>query len=68
MFNDFSNSNANYISNTIGSTILSQQYVQGLQQELTPQQIQMLLDYNRTEIEKNYSMEQMHQDVVGMSR
>lgn len=68
MFNDFSNSNANYISNTIGSTMLSQQYVQGLQQELTPQQIQMLLDYNRTEIEKNYSMEQMHQDVVGMSR
>lgn len=68
MFNDFSNSNAIYISNTIGSTMLSQQYVQGLQQELTPQQIQMLLDYNRTEIEKNYSMEQMHQDVVGMSR
>lgn len=68
MFNDFSNSNANYISNIIGSTMLSQQYVQGLQQELTPQQIQMLLDYNRTEIEKNYSMEQMHQDVVGMSR
>lgn len=68
MFNDFSNSNANYISNTIGSTMLSQQHVQGLQQELTPQQIQMLLDYNRTEIEKNYSMEQMHQDVVGMSR
>lgn len=68
MFNDFSNSNANYISNTIGSTMLSQQYVQGLQQELTPQQIQMLLDYNRTEIEKNYSMEKMHQDVVGMSR
>jgi len=68
MFNDFSNSNANYISNIIGSTMLSQQYVQGLQQELTPQQILILLDYNRQEFEKNYNMEQMQQVAAGMSR
>lgn len=68
MFNDFSNSNANYISNIIGSTMLSQQYVQGLQQELTPQQILILLDYNRQEFEKNYNIEQMQQVAAGMSR
>lgn len=68
MFNDFSNSNANNISNVIGSTMLSQQYVQGLQQELTPQQIQILLDYNKQEFEKNYNMEQMQQVAVGISR
>ena len=71
MFNDFSNSNSIFITNTIGSTMLSQQYVQGLQQELTPQQIQILLNYNRQETEKNnfeMKSERDLEQISGMSR
>ena len=72
MFNDFSNSNSMFMTNIIGATIMSQEFLHGSQEDYSIQQIQILLNYNKQEYEKsNYDQlmaQQIEQEQSGISR
>lgn len=71
MYMTFSHSNSMFIDKAIGSTMLSQEMMREMQQDLTPQQIQTLIGYNYEEYEKNYFDMKAQQDleqVSGMRR
>lgn len=71
MYMTFSHSNSMFIEKAVGSTMLSQEMMREMQQDLTPQQIQTMLGYNYQEYEKNYFEMKAQQDleqVSGMSR
>ena len=71
MYMTFSHSNSMFIDKAVGSTMLSQETMREMQQDLTPQQIQTMLGYNYQEYEKNYFDMKAQQDleqVSGMRR
>lgn len=54
MYMTFSHSNSIFIDKIVGSTMLSQEMMREMQQDLTPQKIKTLIGYNYQEYEKNY--------------
>ena len=67
MYMTFSHSNLMFIDKAIGSTMLSQDMMREMQQDLTPQQIQTLIGYNYEEYEKNYFDMKAQQDLEQVS-
>lgn len=67
MYMTFSHSNSMFIDKAIGSTMLSQDMMREMQQDLTPQQIQTLIGYNYGEYEKNYFDMKAQQDIEQVS-
>lgn len=71
MYMNFSNSNSMFIEKAVGSTMLSQEMMREMQQDLSPQQIQTMIGYNYQEYEKNYYEMKTQRDleqISGMSR
>lgn len=71
MYMTFSHSNSMFIEKAVGSTMLSQEMMREMQEDLTPQQIQTMIGYNYQEYEKNYYDMKAQQDleqVSGMRR
>lgn len=71
MYMTFSHSNSMFIEKAVGSTMLSQEMMREMQEDLTPQQIQTMIGYNYGEYEKNYYDMKAQQDleqVSGMRR
>lgn len=67
----FSNGNSMFIEKAIGSTMLSQEMMKEMQQDLSQQQIQTMIGYNYQEYEKNYYEMKAQRDleqISGMSR
>ena len=67
MYMTFSNSNSMFIDKAVGSTMLSQDMMRDMQQDLTPQQIQTMIGYNYQEYEKNYFDMKAQQDLEQIS-
>lgn len=71
MYMTFSNGNSMFIEKAIGSTMLSQEMMKEMQQDLSPQQIQAMIGYNYQEYEKNYYEMKAQRDleqISGISR
>lgn len=71
MYMIFSNGNSMFIEKAIGSTMLSQEMMREMQQDLSQQQIQAMIGYNYQEYEKNYYEMKAQRDleqISGMSR
>lgn len=67
MYMTFSHSNSMFIDKAVGSTMLSQDMMKEMQQDLTPQQIQTMIGYNYQEYEKNYFDMKAQQDLEQVS-
>lgn len=67
MYMTFSHSNSMFIDKAVGSTMLSQDIMREMQQDLTPQQIQTMIGYNYQEYEKNYFDMKAQQDLEQVS-
>lgn len=67
MYMTFSHSNSMFIDKVVGSTMLSQDMMREMQQDLTPQQIQTMIGYNYQEYEKNYFDMKAQQDLEQVS-
>lgn len=67
MYMTFSHSNSMFIDKAVGSTMLSQDMMREMQQNLTPQQIQTMIGYNYQEYENNYFDMKAQQDLEQVS-
>lgn len=67
MYMTFSHSNSMFIEKAVGSTMLSQEMMRKMQEDLTPQQIQTMIGYNYQEYEKNYYDMKAQQDFEQVS-
>ena len=67
MYMTFSHSNSMFIDKVVGSTMLSQDMMREMQQNLTPQQIQTMIGYNYQEYENNYFDMKAQQDLEQVS-
>ena len=67
MYMTFSHINSMFIDKAVGSTMLSQDMMREMQQDLTPQQIQTMIGYNYQEYEKNYFDMKAQQDLEQVS-
>lgn len=67
MYMTFSNSNSMFIEKAIGSTMLSQEMMREMQQDLSPQQIQTMIGFNYQEYEKNYYEMKAQRDLEQVS-
>lgn len=67
MYMTFSNSNSMFIEKAIGSTMLSQEMMREMQQDLSPQQIQTMIGFNYQEYEKNYYEMKAQRDLEQIS-
>lgn len=63
----FSNSNSIFIEKAIGSTMLSQEMMREMQQDLSQQQIQTMIGYNYQEYEKKYYEMKAQKDLEQIS-
>lgn len=67
MYMTFSNSNSMFIEKAIGSTMISQEMMREMQQDLSPQQIQTMIGFNYQEYEKNYYEMKAQRDLEQIS-
>jgi len=56
-----------FIEKAIGSTMLSQEMMREMQQDLSPQQIQTMIGFNYQEYEKNYYEMKAQRDLEQVS-